>query len=230
MGAIHFNQHGYALVPQLLSVPDCEAVAGYLAHALIESKSTRSLLSLRWCAELAAHIRQHPAVSAMMPADYVAVQCTYFEKSPTHNWLVPIHQDLSIPVAQRVDYPSLNGWSQKEDALYVQAPPEVLQQLVAVRVHLDDCTADDGPLRVVPGSHVKGVLTPDEAIALREADTEVVCTAARGAALLLRPLLLHASSKSTGTSQRRVLHYLFGPSQLPLGLQWRQELAASTTL
>jgi ectoine hydroxylase-related dioxygenase (phytanoyl-CoA dioxygenase family) len=230
MNAFHFNKQGFALIPQLLCAQECEAVAGHLAHKLPESKSTRTLLSQPWCADLSAHIRQHAVVAELIPADYVAVQCTYFEKSPAHNWLVPIHQDLSIPVAQRVDHPSLRGWSQKEDALYVQAPLDVLQQLVAVRVHIDDCAADNGPLRVVPGSHLRGPLAPSEAVALRHTHPEVVCVAPRGAALVMRPLLLHASSKSTGASQRRVLHYLFGSSQLPLGLRWGYELANQPAL
>jgi ectoine hydroxylase-related dioxygenase (phytanoyl-CoA dioxygenase family) len=186
------------------------------------SKGTRSLLSQRWCADLATHLCRLPSLAALIPSSFMAVQCTYFEKSSTNNWLVAIHQDLSIPVAQRVDHPDLKGWSKKEDTLYVQAPQAVLEQLVAVRVHLDDCAMEDGPLRVVPGSHLRGPLTPDEAVVLRQASTEVACIAPRGAALVLRPLLLHASSKSTGQSQRRVLHYLFGPAQLPLGLQWQK--------
>ena len=43
---------------------------------------------------------------------------------------------------------------------------------------------------------------------------------ADGFAVLMRPLLLHASSKATGASRRRVLHFLFGPRQLLLGLAW----------
>jgi ectoine hydroxylase-related dioxygenase (phytanoyl-CoA dioxygenase family) len=230
MSSTQFTDDGFVLIPQLLTASECNAFTANLEHSQSDAKGTRSLLSQPWCADLAAHIRQHPALRALIPASYVTVQCTYFEKSPAHNWLVPIHQDLSIPVAQRVNHPGLRGWSHKEDALYVQAPLDVLQQLIAVRLHLDDCGAEDGALRVVPGSHLYGVLAPDEAIALRDAGTEVVCTAARGVALLLRPLLLHASSKSTGASQRRVLHYLFGPSELPLGLQWQQEQANYTTL
>ena len=66
-------------------------------------------------------------------ADAVAVQCTYFEKSADRNWLVPIHQDLAIPVARRVEHPALRGWSHKEGSLFVQPPADVLAQLVAVR-------------------------------------------------------------------------------------------------
>jgi Phytanoyl-CoA dioxygenase (PhyH) len=220
MSLKQFVKNGFSLIPRLLTAAECDTAITRLSQSQSDAKGMRSLLSLPWCADLAAHIRQSPMLSALIPDDYVAVQCTYFEKSREHNWLVPIHQDLGIPVAQRVDSPALKGWSLKEDALYVQAPLNVLQQLVAVRVHLDDCSADDGPLRVVPGSHLCGVLAPQEAIALRDAGTEMACTMPRGGAVILRPLLLHASSKSAGSSKRRVLHYLFGPPILPLDLQW----------
>lgn len=221
MSLQQFVKNGFVLTPQLLSASECDTFAANLCHSLPDAKGARNLLSQAWCANLAAKIRSNTALAALISADYVAAQCTYFEKSPTLNWLVPIHQDLVIPVAQRVEHPSVKGWSRKEDALYVQAPLEVLQQLIAVRVHLDDCGVEDGPLRVVPGSHLSGVLTPEESIACRDANAEVVCAVRRGAAQVMRPLLLHASSKSTGSSRRRVLHYLFGPPALPFGLQWQ---------
>jgi ectoine hydroxylase-related dioxygenase (phytanoyl-CoA dioxygenase family) len=96
----------------------------------------------------------------------------------------------------------------------------VLQQMLAVRVHLDDCGVEDGPLRVVPGSHTRGIIADNEAIALRIAGRETDCVAARGAALVLRPLLLHASSKGSGKGRRRVLHFVYGPRELPFGLSW----------
>jgi ectoine hydroxylase-related dioxygenase (phytanoyl-CoA dioxygenase family) len=105
----------------------------------------------------------------------------------------------------------------KEGVLQVQPPAAVLEQLVAVRLHLDDCGPQDGPLRVLPGSHTAGV-RPEGALA--SAEGAVVCTAPRGSALLMRPLLMHASSKANGHSLRRVLHLLFAPPALPLGLRW----------
>lgn len=170
-----------------------------------------------------------PQVSAIIPAEHVAVQCTYFEKSVSTNWLVPVHQDLGIPVASRLHHPALSGWSEKEGTLFVQPPAQVLQELVAIRVHLDDCTEKDGPLRVVPGSHLLGKISADSAPSVRDSCGEVTCTLSRGAVLTMRPLLLHASSKAKGVSKRRVLHFLFGPRALPYGLQWPCPLATHAT-
>ena len=205
----------------VLPAEQCEAIIECVSPGKTASGGTRRLLEQSWCASLAQRLRQHPVLSKLVPAQFVAVQCTYFEKSTARNWLVSVHQDLSIPVAERVSDPTLEGWSQKEASVFVQAPIAVLEQLVAVRVHLDPCTEQDGPLRVVPGSHRHGRIEPDEAAAIRAKATEVACCAQRGEALALRPLLLHASSKATGTSKRRVLQFLFGPRYLPNGLRWQ---------
>jgi hypothetical protein len=178
----------------------------------LHSAGARNLLSRGWCRALADTLAGHVALAAVIPATHAAVQCTYFEKSVDRNWLVPLHRDESVPVAARIDHALLQGWSVKEGLLHVVVPPELLQQLVAVRVHLDDCLTEDGPLRVVPGSHRHR----QEASAAEA----VPCLARRGDVLVMSPLLLHASSKATGRSTRRVLHFVYGPPHLPMGLRW----------
>jgi hypothetical protein len=215
-----FQTDGCAFVPDVLSAEDCRDIASRVRPGPA-SGGTRGLLREPWCVSLAQRLREHPVLCTLIPAGHVAVQCSWFEKSASRNWRVPVHQDLGIPVAERVDHPALRGWSEKEGALFVQAPVPLLEHLVAVRVHLDACLAEDGPLRVVPGSHVHGRLLPAEAMALRDAGTEVVCVAAEGAAWVMRPLLLHASSKSTGTRRRRVLHFVFGPRSPGHALRWQ---------
>jgi ectoine hydroxylase-related dioxygenase (phytanoyl-CoA dioxygenase family) len=160
-------------------------------------------------------------LASFLATDSVAIQCTLFDKSPDKNWLVSLHQDLSIPVRHRIDDPECSGWSEKEGQVYVQPPVSVLEQLVAIRVHVDESTGENGPLRVVPGSHAFGRLHAERTEGLRSACGEVVVPVPRGGALVIRPLVLHASSKATGSKPRRVLHFVFGPPQLPCGLEWR---------
>ena len=187
----------------------------------VGSVRSRSLLETEWCSSLAHTLKAHSSLTGFLPQDAAAVQCTYFEKSVDRNWLVSLHQDLSIPVFQKIDHPALSGWSKKEGGIFVQPPAEVLQNIVAVRLHVDECSSNDGPLKVVPGSHTHGRTNRETALSLRTANGEVVCPVARGAAMLMRPLLLHSSSKASGHSKRRVLHFLFAPKSLPFGLQWR---------
>lgn len=210
---------GFTLVRSLLSKAECDEVSRRLDAAGSFGAGTRRLLREAWCADLACKVMAHPCVREALPVNARAIQCTLFEKSAAKNWFVPIHQDLSIPVSGRLDHPALSGWSEKEGAIFVQAPDTVLKQMLAVRVHVDHCSHEDGPLRVVPGSHEGGRVDPAQAAIAGRAPT-VAVLAGRGDALLMRPLILHSSSKSTGSSMRRVLHFVFGPEVLPYGLSW----------
>lgn len=219
-----FENDGFAVLSQILTDSECERISTSLTQISNKGIGSRSLLEFPWCKELTQVIRQHHAIVTALPNDAVAVQCTYFEKSQDQNWLVPIHQDLSIPVREKIEHSELSGWSEKEGAVFVQPPVTVLQELVAVRIHIDECGVDDGPLRVVPGSHMQGRFSNKSALAKRDNLGEVVCTVAKGGALLLKPLLLHASSKAVGSSRRRVLHLLFGPRLLPFNLRWQHAI------
>ncbi|MEO7495393.1 MAG: phytanoyl-CoA dioxygenase family protein [Massilia sp.] len=214
-----FASDGYVVVPGVLTPAHCARLAASVSVGA-GAAGSRSLLAQDWCAALAIELRRDSALAGLIPATHVAVQCNYFEKSASCNWLVPLHQDLSIPVADRVDGAGLRGWSEKEGELFVHAPPEVLGQLIALRLHLDPCGAVDGPLKVVPGSHASGRMAAG-AVADRPA---LAIEADIGDALLMRPLLLHASSKSAGCGRRRVLHVVFGPPALPQGLSWRHAI------
>ena len=216
-----FSEQGFEIIDAVLTDAECRALEAELDRVPLAGAGTRHMLPYPWCADLAHKVRSSARIGTLIPASHVAVQCTYFEKSADRNWLVPLHQDLSIPVAARVDHPNLTGWSEKEGAIYVQPPRSVLEELVAVRVHIDICGRDDGPLKVVPGSHTRGIVTSEECPSIRDEREKVSCLVARGAALVMRPLILHASSKASGSSLRRVLHFLFGPNTLPFGLCWQ---------
>jgi len=105
---------------------------------------------------------------------------------------------------------------------FVHGSDELLANMVAVRLHLDDSTPDNGPLRIVPNSHRDGTLSPHDIDVLRESSEYAQLTVKKGGVVVMRPLLLHASSKSSIEENRRVLHFLFGPSELPPGLEWRR--------
>jgi len=204
----------------VLEEDECGEIAAQVAAASGRRAGTRTLLTETWCQKLAQSLEQHAMISTLLPSNPVAVQCIFFDKSPEKNWLVKFHQDLSIPVEEKIDHPDCSGWSKKQGVFYVQPRVEVLEQLVAVRLHIDECGPLNGPLRVVPGSHRRGRVSEGEIVAERKRLGEVVCSVGKGDALVIRPLLLHASSKATAPTFRRVLHFLFGSPSLPYGLRW----------
>jgi ectoine hydroxylase-related dioxygenase (phytanoyl-CoA dioxygenase family) len=92
--------------------------------------------------------------------------------------------------------------------------------MVTVRLNLDDCGAENGPVRVIPGSHLLGRLSPGEVQRVRESSEAVDTCLPAGGVLLMRPLLLHASSPATLPAHRRVVHLEFAVDALPAGLEW----------
>lgn len=214
---------GFRLLRGLLTSKRRQALVAELAALPPGAAGQRELLDQPWCQALAWWLKALPPLQPFLPTDGVAVQCTLFEKSPDRNWLVALHQDLAVPVAERVEHAALSGWSVKGGRHFVLAPAALLAQMVALRLHLDDATEADGGLRFVPGSHQAGVLDDAAVATWRRQRGEVAVDARAGDALLMRPLVLHASSKATAPSgRRRVLHVLFGPRELLLGLRWHQ--------
>jgi ectoine hydroxylase-related dioxygenase (phytanoyl-CoA dioxygenase family) len=140
-------------------------------------------------------------------------RATLFDKSPTANWLVVWHQDTALPLRERREAPGWGPWSVKDRVIYAHAPQSALSQILALRVHLDDSIAENGPLRVLPRTHTLGVLTDDELHELSTRIAAVDCLTRSGGLLAMRPLIVHASSKSQSNSPRRVLHIEYTSSE-----------------
>ena len=148
------------------------------------------------------------------------VRAIFFDKSAGKNWLVPWHQDLMIAVRERLDAADFESWSVKEGVPHVLPPVAILERMLTLRLHLDDCDAGNGALRVIPGTHALGRIPDGDVSALRSARGETLCEMKAGDALLMRPLLLHASSRATTARPRRVLHVEFATEDLPSPLRW----------
>jgi ectoine hydroxylase-related dioxygenase (phytanoyl-CoA dioxygenase family) len=157
-------------------------------------------------------------VASVLGSDARCVRAILFDKTPQANWKVAFHQDRSIAVRKRVDVPAFGPWSVKAGVPHVQAPRRILELMLTARIHLDDCGANDGPLRVSPGSHRFGILDDAQIERLRENSVSILARA--GDVLYMRPLLLHASSAARVASHRRVIHLEFSGATLPAGLEW----------
>ena len=141
--------------------------------------------------------------------DAFPFRATLFDKSVASNWLVTWHQDTALPIQREADVAGWGPWSLKGGALHAMAPASALGQVIALRVHLDDSTSDNGPLRVLPGTHANGVLSHHQIETFAKTVTPVECLAATGGVVAMRPLTVHASSKARSDQPRRVLHMEF---------------------
>ncbi len=149
-----------------------------------------------------------------------AVRGLLFDKTPTANWGVPWHQDLTIAIKRRVEAPGFGPWTVKGGVPHVRPPVEVLERMVTIRLHLDDVDSENGPLLVVPGSHRQGRLNVASSQEWLDKNCAQACLVSRGGVLMMRPLLLHASSPSNGSAHRRVVHLEYATGPLPFGLEW----------
>jgi hypothetical protein len=148
------------------------------------------------------------------------VRGIFFDKQPSANWKVPWHQDRTIAVKDRLDMPDYHPWSMKAGIHHVQPPLAILEQMLTVRIHLDKTDKSNGALKVIPGSHCHGKLTDIEIDLWKQASPGISCNLEPGGVLLMRPLLLHASSMATIPSHRRVIHLEYASHPLPSGLEW----------
>lgn len=118
--------------------------------------------------------------------------------------------------------PGWGPWSVKDGAPHVQPPVECLERMLTVRLHLDGADESNGALRVLLGTHRLGGLDAESIAKCRETHAEVLCAAKAGDVLLMRPLLLHASSRAMSECRRRVLHIEFAGYELPQPLEWHE--------
>ena len=148
------------------------------------------------------------------------VRVILFDKTPENNWLVTWHQDKTIALSGKADIEGWGPWSVKDGTHHVQPPLDVLNNMVTFRIHLDKTTRDNGCLRVIKGSHKLGILSAAEIGKHVASYKPVECEVMAGSAFVMRPHLLHASSKALQPSNRRIIHVEYSVYELPAGLEW----------
>lgn len=184
---------------------------------------SRCLLDDTLVQETAVLLRESLVTNGLLDEKSVAIQAISFDKSVGTNWKVAWHQDIMFPFAKPVSSPGYSRPSEKAGVPFACPPVEVLDSLTAVRLSLDDCSPDNGPLRVSPGTHREGVI-PGERIRERvSAAGETVCTNRAGDLLLMKPLLLHASSQAANPGHRRILHFVYHSGPKPAE-PWHREV------
>jgi ectoine hydroxylase-related dioxygenase (phytanoyl-CoA dioxygenase family) len=202
------EDRGFAVIPGILK----EDRATLLAADLATANPRRSRAGVRHAlghaavASLANNSRLLEIAREILSANAYPFRATMFEKTTDANWLVVWHQDTALPLRRRQETPGWGPWSVKEGVIYAHAPASALSQVLALRVHLDDSTSQNGPLRVLPATHKFGVLSDDAIHQLAQDIAPVECCVPRGGVVAMKPLVVHSSSKSQSECARRVLH------------------------
>jgi hypothetical protein len=237
------QEDGLALLPGVFSSPQVEDIRARLTEALsdaaAESTAIRGEEGTIYAARNVLEVwpaaagvwRQPPlpeALAAVLGPDYGLVRGLYFDKPPGATWSLPWHKDLTIAVRDnRLPSARFGKPTVKAGVPHVEAPREVLERMVTARLHLDDMTEENGPLKVIPGSHRAGKAAADGTTPPR------TVLARRGDVLLVRPLVEHCSGRPHPDTRqhRRILHLEFAASaDLPDGYSWHAFLAGRPPL
>ncbi|UUV22809.1 phytanoyl-CoA dioxygenase family protein [Paenimyroides aestuarii] len=153
--------------------------------------------------------------------DYFIVKSIYFDKPEKSNWYVAYHQDLTISVDKKAEIENFINWTKKQNQFAVQPPISVLENITTLRIHLDETNSENGALKVIENSHSKGIYRAENIDWKNEKET--TCDVAKGGVMLMKPLLLHSSGKTTNNEKRRVLHIELSNINLPKELNWAEK-------
>lgn len=220
--AAEVSQRGFVVMPHVVDRAD---VSGYLAAlpSALDAPGIRNLFdAVPATASFVASVQLGQLASRVLGGTAKIVRAILFDKNRTTSWRVPWHQDLFVAAAARADAAGFTAWTTKSGVPHARAPREVLERMLTVRIHLDECGPANGPLRVLPATHTAGVFNAGQIARYAAAVDPVTCFVPAGGAVLMRPLLLHASSDSRSPSHRRVLHLELSATPLPAPLRWHE--------
>lgn len=154
--------------------------------------------------------------------NYFVVKSIYFDKPEKSNWYVSYHQDLTISVDKKLDINGFGPWTTKQNQFAVHPPIDYLKNIFTIRIHLDDTNENNGALKVVPNSHSKEIYRPETIN--WNVETEEICSVKKGGIMIMKPLILHGSNRTTNHQKRRVIHIEFSNMELPEDITWSERL------
>lgn len=228
------NSEGFAIIEAIYSDSEVEKIISEIEKV---TQATTRNATFRKSDDLFAIRQFHKEIPTILPSvfnenlieiiktnfgqNYFITKSIYFDKPEKSNWFVSYHQDLTISVDKKIEVEHFENWTVKQNQFAVQPPKEILENNFTIRIHLDKTTKDNGALKVLNTSHKKGI-SRVENIDLNE-EIETICEVQKGGIMMMKPLLFHASNKTTNNERRRVIHIEFSNQELPNELEWSEK-------
>ncbi|WP_293742547.1 phytanoyl-CoA dioxygenase family protein [uncultured Pedobacter sp.] len=227
---MEIQELGFSVIDHVFTEQEVEAIlsAIKIADSTKETfRKSEDLFAIRRflkevpdTADLIFNQKVKAIVQELFGKDYFLVKSIYFDKPETSNWFVPYHQDLTISVDHNAKIPGYGPYTRKHDQFAVQPPLHILEGNFTIRIHLDDTNERNGALKVITNSHRKGIYRPETID--WSIENEVSCKVNRGSLMIMKPLLLHSSSRTSNHKKRRVIHLEFSNQHLPKELHWSE--------
>ena len=225
---IELEENGYSILSGLYSDNEVSKILACIESAEQDGNSfmkTKDLFAIRQLiknipelSNLLFNTKLITLLSDLSESEYFLTKAIYFDKPSESNWFVAYHQDLSISVDKKAELENYSNWTSKKGQYGVQPPIEILQDTITIRVHLDKTDKNNGALKVIPQSHLRGIIRADSTD--WKIENEYVCAVEKGGAMLMKPLTLHASNRTTNRKKRRVIHLEFNKHHLTNPLGW----------
>lgn len=228
----HIEKYGFSVISKVFSDEEVGRIINVLDHIDTTRENFRKsedLFAIRQFLKEIPEIKDlifndniKEVVKNIFGEKYFVVKSIYFDKPETSNWYVAYHQDLTISVDKKLELSGFGPWTTKQNQFAVQPPLNVLENIYTIRIHLDDTDESNGALKVIPTSHSKGIYRPETIDWTVE--TEEICNVEKGGIMLMKPLTLHGSNRTTNGKKRRVIHIEFSDRELPEVLQWAERM------
>lgn len=234
---IELEQKGFSLTSKIYDeseifkiIQTLESIEGN-SQSIIKTKelfAIRQLINVKpelW--KILLNENLYELITEIGGTNCLLTKAIYFNKPKKSNWFVSYHQDLSINVTEKSEIKGYKNWTTKRNQIGVQPPIKILENIFTIRIHLDDTTKNNGALRVIPKSHLKGIIRTDNEN--YKTENEVLCELNKGESMLMKPLTLHASSRTLNESKRRVIHLEFSNMKLDKPLKWKEMKIVKST-
>ena len=225
---IELEENGFSVLSDLYSDNEISRILACIENAEQEGNSfmkTKDLFAIRQLiksvpelSDLLFNKKLNELIADLSESKYFLTKAIYFYKPSESNWFIAYHQDLSISVDKKADLENYVNWTFKKGQHGVQPPIEILQDTITIRIHLDKTDKNNGALKVIPKSHLKGIVRADPKD--WNIESEFICEIEKGGAMLMKPLTLHASNRTTNGKKRRVIHLEFNKHKLTEPLAW----------
>jgi hypothetical protein len=222
-------ENGFAIVENIFTEKELEIILQIIANHQDTNDSFKAngdLFAIRcFLQQFSAlqNLLMNDALKTLLEsfgAGYKIVKSIYFDKPIRANWVVNWHQDLTISVQDKIETAGFTHWLPKQNYFSVQPAVQYLENMITVRIHLDDCTQQNGALRVIPKSHqtIQAIKNLPNSFFENEQIGEV----AKGGILIMKPLIWHSSKRTENQQKRRVIHLEFSNLELPQPLIWAE--------
>ena len=228
---IELEENGYSVLSDLYSENEISQILACIENAEQGGNSfmkTKDLFAIRQLiknvpelTDLLFNEKLTELISDLSETEYFLTKAIYFDKPSESNWFVAYHQDLSISVDQKAELDSYTNWTYKKGQFGVQPPVEILADTITIRIHLDKTDKNNGALKVIPKSHLNGIIRVTSSD--WNTQNEFICEVDKGGVMLMKPLTLHASNRTTNGRKRRVIHLEFNKHNLTEPLTWLEQ-------